>query len=173
MKQYHDKPHPDFAAVQLMCAQLLLQQNVFKYDICAFEESQKMVYVHHTKGKQPIFYPASYGLRVNTDWTLHCVNFFRHHIVGQEWGSLKNSLEELDVEELPSAWRAPLQRAPYPLSRNWKGTYAYLNDVELEHIRTQGNAEEHFIDKNLDDEQSANIQASRITAACGWILFLF
>lgn len=170
-KKQYKTHHGFFAAVQLICAQLLLQENVFKYSICSFEESQLLMYVHHITGKQPMFRHESGGLRVNMDWALHCVNFFRHHIVGQEWGSLRQSMDELDVEERPSAWRTPLENGLSSFPRNWKGTYSYIEQAELDRIRTQGNSEEHFSDRNLEDGESANIQVRYTTAISALRLF--
>lgn len=150
--------HGFFAAVQLMCAQLLLQQNVFKYSICSFEESQKMVYMHHILGNKPLFHSSQDGLRVKMDWALHCVNFFRHHIVGQECSFLKDDIDDLPVEERPSAWRTPLVTGIPAWSRKWKGTYAFLKIPELRRMRARGNADEPFIDRHLDDDEESTIQ---------------
>jgi hypothetical protein len=155
-------PNPELTAVQVMCAQLLfqLQMDGPKYDIYCFDESQRMVYAHHTL--EPIF--KGHGdLQVNMEWILHCMNFFRHHMIRPEAQSLYETMSDLEVGDRPSAWRAPLKDGSYPLSKHWKGTYSYLDPNELYRIRSRigkksRHSEEIFVDKNIEEGEDGQIQ---------------
>lgn len=149
----HDKPHPTLVAVQAMCAQLLFSMEAPKYDIISFEDSQKMVYAR--MADEPMFEGRG-NIQVNMTWTLHCLSFFRHHMVREEAQSLFASMEALSIGDWPSAWREPLKEGCYPLSKRWKGTYSYLENSELSRLRKPGgrkgqDPDEYFIDKNLEN----------------------
>lgn len=148
--------------MQIVGAQLLLEQPSMRYDILSFDDSQKLVYATHKT--EPMFTGRG-DLQVNMNWTLHCINFFRHHMVKQEAGTLFRTMTELHPFDRPSAWRDPLQEGSYPLSKHWKGTFSYLDNKELARIRglvvsnTNGRQEQEiFEDKNI--ENGGNIQVS-------------
>jgi hypothetical protein len=119
--------------------------------------SQKQVYA--SMKDMPIFIGQGKS-NVNMEWTLHCLNFFRHHMMKEEIQSLHGLVSQLDVGDRPSAWRGPIQNGCYPLSRNWKGTYAYLEAEELKKIRrvTKGGKKHkklddiYFEDKNIESD---------------------
>jgi hypothetical protein len=149
----HEKPNPFFVAVQIMCAQLLFTMEAPKYDIISFEDSQKMVYARMTE--EPMF--TGHGnIQVNMTWTLHCLSFFRHHMVREEAQSLYTSMEALNIGDWPSAWREPLREVCYPLSKKWNGTYSYLDNSELSRLRRPAgrksqDPDEYFVDKNIEN----------------------
>jgi len=142
-----------FETVQVMCAQLLFSTEAPKYDIVSFEDSQRTVYARMTN--VPMF-TRQCNWQVNMTWTLHCLSFFRHHMVREEAESLYTSMEALDIGDWPSAWREPLKDGCYPLSKHWKGTYSYLDNSELSRLRrpARRNSQfpaEYFVDKNIEN----------------------
>jgi hypothetical protein len=124
-----------------------------KYDIISFDDSQKMVYARMKD--EPMFSKSHGDLQVNMTWTLNCLSFFRHHMVREEAQSLYASMEALSASEWPSAWREPLKDGCYRLSKQWKGTYSYLDTSELARLRRPNrknrDPEAYFIDKNIED----------------------
>jgi hypothetical protein len=134
-----------YLTLQIMCAQLLFDVD-YKYDLKAFGDSQLAVYSSFEE--QPIF--LEHKTMVNMDWTLHCLSFFRHHMVKPDVQTLYETMADLDPCDKPSAWRAPLKNGCAPLSKYWKGTYAYLESHELDRIRRTGNAGCYFEDKNVE-----------------------
>lgn len=148
------------AAVQIMCGQFLFELNNLKYDIYAFDESQKVVYAK--SATFPLF--DAYHT-VNMEWTLHCLNFFRHHMMKEDAMTLYSTMASMPIGDRPSAWRGPLKEGAYPLSKFWKGTYAYLDERELSRIRKLSKGKKGrdsdgiwFEDKNI--EHGGNIQVS-------------
>ena len=146
-----------------MATQLLLEMPNMHYDILSFDDSQRAVY--EAPANVPLFL-GNGNLRVNMDWVLHSLNFFRHHMIKEEAHSLFHTMEALSVDEKPSAWREPLQTGSYALGRHWKGTYSYLDPAELRKIRKisknikkgKPSDEVFFEDKNI--ELGGKIQVS-------------
>lgn len=119
----------------------------------AVEESQRAVYL--PTNAAPL-YTGPELKDVNMDWVLHCLNFFRHHMMEEEVATLFPAMEELSVTQKPSAWREPLRRGVQPLSKHWKGTYSYLESAEIERLRklpADRVGDEYFCDKNVDEGQ--------------------
>ena len=143
-----------------MCAQFLFEYGQLKYDIYPFDDSQRMVYT--SMRKVPLFYGEGKFL-VNLDWVLHCMNFFRHHMMKEEAQSLYERIATLDKAEKPSAWREPLQDGCYPLSRYWKGTYSWLERDDMDLIRgdkKRKNGEWYFEDKNIQNDGCIQVKHS-------------
>ncbi|KAF2739843.1 hypothetical protein EJ04DRAFT_425903 [Polyplosphaeria fusca] len=149
------------AAVQLMCAHFLFNLADFDHDILSFDLSQKIVY--ETTVKAPIF-GGSHNSQINFEWILHCLNFFRSHMMSQTQATMCDAFRMMTPGEKPSAWQAPLQHGCYPLAKNWRGTYAYLDIHELELIReiskkTKKGVFNHvFMDKNIEDDKFNSLQ---------------
>ncbi|KAF2654384.1 hypothetical protein K491DRAFT_768939 [Lophiostoma macrostomum CBS 122681] len=151
------KPNLALIAVQIMCAQLMFEGDDLTYDIIAFDISQRAVYA--SMKHAPMFVGPGKSM-VNMEWTLHCLNFFRHHMVKEEVQSLFHLMSQLEPGDKPSAWREPLRNGCYPLSRNWKGTYAYLEAEELTRIRKTAKggrrnqkADDYlYMDKNVESD---------------------
>ena len=85
-----------------------------------FPSSQKQVYGH--PDDFPLFLDAQMK-RVNVEWLLHVVNFFKYHMVGKEEMSLYPSYVQLADEDLPKVWTEPLRQGVRRLGSHWKGTY--------------------------------------------------
>jgi hypothetical protein len=119
-----------------------------KHDIFAFDEAQHAVY--QSALVAPLF-PGTALTVVNLEWMLHTMNFFRHHMMNEDAQTLFNKIEELDVAQKPSPWREPLPQGAYPLSKYWRGTYSFLESLEVQRLRKQGPGVEVYIDKNVDE----------------------
>lgn len=121
-------------AIRIMCAQLLLQFEGPRYDILAFDDSQKYVYGHWRS--DPIFFGDG-TMCVNMDWVLHCMSFFRHHVYKDDVGDLCRMLKDEKPSQRPSAWKGPITGSPtaMPIGKKWRGSYAFLDTHELEIVR--------------------------------------
>ncbi|KAF1840797.1 uncharacterized protein K460DRAFT_380586 [Cucurbitaria berberidis CBS 394.84] len=150
--------NPMLAAIKLMCSHFLFELEGAKHDVFAIEESQRAVYLSTNAA------PMYQGLNltdVNMEWVLHCLNFFRHHMMNEEVDTLFENMNALSVTQKPSAWREPLRRGAYPLGKHWKGTYAYLDAKEVVKIRKlhpdQVGAE-FFVDKNVEEGKIQSLE---------------
>jgi hypothetical protein len=135
------------AAVKLVCFQFIFDLPGLEHNIFAFDESQFAVY--QSAVEAPIF--SSDYKRLNLGWILNCMNFFRHHMMDEEAHSLLRRTMELDATQKPSAWREPLRQGVQPLCRYWKGTYSFLDNLEVQRLRKQGAGVELYMDKNVDE----------------------
>jgi hypothetical protein len=146
-----DAIHPVLAAVKLMCSHFLFELEGAKHNVFAVEESQRVVYM--ATNTAPM-YSGPTMTTVNMDWILHCLHFFRHHMMNKETATLYDALDELSPRQKPSAWQGPLRKGSYPLSRHWKGTYSFLHQPEIDKIRELTSDEagdKYFCDKNVDE----------------------
>ncbi|KAF2189704.1 hypothetical protein K469DRAFT_561995 [Zopfia rhizophila CBS 207.26] len=142
-----ERVSPQLAAIQLMCAHFLFGQEKMSFNICPFDESQKAVY--ETAKVAPIFHGFN-KQQVNMEWVLHCLNFFRYHMMDKVTATLRDTVAQMDATQKPYAWCSELQEGSYPLSKYWKGTYAYLDRHELDDIRSATVNEFGFIDRNVE-----------------------
>jgi hypothetical protein len=102
----------------------------FKYPrFHALEQGQRQAYM--PAAMENIFLDSAL-LKVNVNWALYVVNFFRNHLLRQEESTLFNAYKYLDDMssglDLPQYWKAPLKNAGIgektaPLGKHWKGTY--------------------------------------------------
>lgn len=158
---------PTLAAVKLMCSHLLFEFDNVKHGPLGVEEAQRMVYM--ATNKAPL-YTGPTLTDLNMEWILHCMNFFRHHMMSQEAGTLYEVMNELDPYEKPSAWQEQLCSGAAPLHKHWKGTYSYLDVSELAKLRrlsTEQLSDDFFPDKNVDE---GKIQVRTIDATCRMML---
>ncbi|XP_014555418.1 hypothetical protein COCVIDRAFT_38776 [Bipolaris victoriae FI3] len=142
------------AAVKLICSQFIFNLPGIEHNIFAFDESQFAVYQSTTEA--PIFLD-NYE-KVNLEWVLHSMNFFRHHMMNEEAQTLFYKIDELYATHKPSPWREPLRQGAYTLSRYWKGTYAFLDHSEVQRLRKQGPGHEIYIDKNVDEGKIQSLE---------------
>jgi hypothetical protein len=161
-----NKVDPALAAIKLMCSHFLFELEGAKHNVFAVEESQRIVYL--ATNKAPM-YSGPTMTTVNVDWILHCLHFFRHHMMNEEVATLYGSLDELSSRQKPSAWQEPLRTGSYPLSSHWKGTYSFLDMPEVDQIRKLSADEagsKYFSDKNVDEGKvqvracSSNLQCT-------------
>ena len=143
--------NPMLAAIKLMCFHFLFELEGVKHDVFAIEESQRAVY--SSTNAEPIYQGVNLT-ELNMQWLLHCLNFFRHHMMNEEVATLFDSMNALFVTQKPSAWRGPLRQGTYPLGKHWKGTYSFLDLKEVRKIRElqpDEVGEVYFTDKNVED----------------------
>jgi hypothetical protein len=139
------------AAIKLMCSHFLFELEGAKHNVFAVEESQRIVYV--ATNTAPL-YGGPKLTDVNMDWVLHCLHFFRHHMMNEEVATLYDAMSELSPQQKPSAWQEPLRSGSYPLGNHWKGTYAFLEAPEIAKLRKLSAdqvADAYFCDKNVDE----------------------
>ncbi|KAF2199038.1 hypothetical protein GQ43DRAFT_377200 [Delitschia confertaspora ATCC 74209] len=138
----------ELAAIQLMCGHFLFEPEMSAWELFSFEVSQKAVY--ESPKTCPIFRGVK-NLEVDMEWALHCLNFFRYHMMSEDAHTLHETIDAMDVLQKPSAWNYKLQNHRYHhLSRHWKGTYAYLDRGEIVSIRRSPPGQNIYIDKNVE-----------------------
>lgn len=142
---------PMLAAVKLMCSHFLFEIDGTRHNVFAAEESQRVVYM--ASNAAPLYTGINHTT-VNMDWMLHCMQFFRNHMVSEELSSLFPAMRDLSRREKPSSWREPLRKGSYPLSKHWKGTYSFLDIREVDKLRklpADQVGDEYLCDKNVDE----------------------
>jgi hypothetical protein len=146
-----DYVHPALAAVKLMCSHFLFELDNVKHGLTGMEESQRVVYM--ATNSAPI-YTGPTLTDLNMQWILHCMNFFRHHMMSKDVGTLYEVLKDLSAYQIPSAWQDPLRSGTTPLGKHWKGTYAFLDHAEIGRLRRlspEQLGDDFFPDKNVDE----------------------
>jgi hypothetical protein len=134
-----------------MCSHFLFELESAKHNVFAVEESQRVVYMATNTA---LIYKGPTQTLVNMEWVLHCLHFFRHHMMNEEVATLYEAMSELSPRQKPSAWQEPLRKGSYPLSSYWKGTYAFLDPPEIKKLRKLSPdqvGDEYFCDKNIDE----------------------
>ncbi|KAH7414389.1 hypothetical protein DE146DRAFT_763127 [Phaeosphaeria sp. MPI-PUGE-AT-0046c] len=157
--------HPALAAVKLMCSHFLFEFDNVKHGVLGVEESQRMVYM--STESQPIYSGPTMTV-LNMEWILHCMNFFRHHMMSEEVGTLYQVLNELPAYQRPSAWQTPLRSGTAPLCKNWKGTYSFLDLKEVEKLRrldAEQVGDAFFCDKNVDEGKIQSLELEFVSGA--------
>lgn len=141
--------NPELAAIKLMCSQFLLDAST-TLPVYGFDESQQAVYAPANDAR--IFTGLNKD-QVNMDWLLHTLDFFRAYMTNEDMGRLCGKLAELPIYEKPSAWRGRLEGGCYPLSKHWKGTFAYLEFDELKRFRRKDSKKKDivFMDRSVDE----------------------
>lgn len=146
------------AAVKLMCAHFLFDLEGLNQYVFAVEESQQAVYA--PTNEAPIYTGPS-KTDVNLEWVLHCLNFFRHHMTNKHASQLCDKMRDLPASQKPSVWRGPLKNGSHPLGKYWKGTYAYLENPDLQKFRRMSEDKKkalrtediYFADMNVEEGQ--------------------
>jgi hypothetical protein len=142
---------PALAAIKLICSHFLFEIEGAKHNVFAVEESQRVVYM--ATNTAPM-YKGPMQMEVNMEWILHCLHFFRHHMMNQDTATLYDAMGELSTRQKPSAWQEPLRKGSYALSSHWKGTYSFLDIPEVKRLRKLSPdqvGDEYFCDKNVDE----------------------
>ncbi|KAF2030143.1 hypothetical protein EK21DRAFT_66353 [Setomelanomma holmii] len=146
------------AAIKLMCSHFLFQLEDLKHNLFAVEESQRVVYL--ATNSAPLYGGQGFT-DVNMEWMLHCMHFFRHHMMNEEVASLFGAMEELTPKQKPSAWQEPLRKGAYALGNHWKGTYAFLEANEVAKLRklSADQVGDVFLsDKNVDEGKIQSLE---------------
>lgn len=139
------------AAVKLVCSHFLFELEGAKHNVFALEESQRVVYM--STNAAPLYEGPDMTM-VNMEWMLHCLNFFRHHMMNEEAMTLHKVISELSPRQKPSSWQEPLRKGSYALGKHWKGTYSFLDTTEVAKLRrmTPDQVSDAFLcDKNIDE----------------------
>jgi hypothetical protein len=142
--------NPLLAAIKLICSHFLFELEAGKH-VFGVEESQRVVYM--ATNTAPL-YTGPKLTDVNMSWMLHCMQFFRNHMMNEEAASLHQAMEDLTPRQKPSAWQEPLRKGSYPLSQYWKGTYSFLDVPEISKLRklsADDFGDNYFCDKNVDE----------------------
>ncbi|KAK4507465.1 hypothetical protein PRZ48_001200 [Zasmidium cellare] len=82
------------------------------------------------------------GLALDMEFVLHQVNFWRYHMLRENESALCAAYCDLDASEYPRLWEKKLSndpQAPTMPGRFWKGSYAFLEEDDLEELRENGN----------------------------------
>jgi hypothetical protein len=94
-----------------------------------FPDAQFAAYLPASHTAANLFSDSA-AFKVNVEWCLNIVNFFRYHLIGHEEASLVDAYQELDDlsegRDLPQYWKEQLSddnTVRKPLGKHWKGTY--------------------------------------------------
>jgi hypothetical protein len=94
------------------------------------------------------------GQSINMGWLLKNIQFWRHHFL-TEGEPLSPHFEALEEYELPTLWSRQLSQSTRELGSHWKGSYAFVDRVEINIVRSgnsgQGN-NPHVQDKLNGEE---------------------
>jgi hypothetical protein len=125
----------DVPARLLTTIQLVLSNRSISFykpfgTIFGFPDAQFAAYLPAAHAKGSLFSDTA-AFKVNVEWCLNIVNFFRHHLIGREECSLIDAYRDLDTlsngHSLPQYWKEQLTDGEStirkPLGKNWKGTY--------------------------------------------------
>lgn len=107
------------ATIQLVCHHWCIDAR-FGTEILQFPASQKMAY------ESIVNYPIFAGTdkqKVNVEYVLHIMNFFRYHMVREHENTLFEPMETLWPLERPHPWNRKLKDGSYKLGIHWRGTY--------------------------------------------------
>jgi hypothetical protein len=160
-----DFVHSALAAVKLMCSHFLFELEGARHNVFGVEESQRIVYM--STNSAPIYQGPS-KTNINMEWVLHCMHFFRHHMMNDEVATLHQAIDDLPPRQKPSAWQEPLRRGSYVLGNHWKGTYAFLDAPEIHKLRRLSPdqvGDTYLCDKNID-EGKVQVCAFVLTCVC-------
>ncbi|KAF2832993.1 hypothetical protein CC86DRAFT_338057 [Ophiobolus disseminans] len=149
--------HNLLAAVKLMCSHFLFELEGANH-VFAAEESQQVVYM--ATNNAPLYGGVHKG-EVNMNWMLHCMQFFRNHMMNEDVASLFHAMDDLSPRQKPSAWQEPLRMGTYPLGKHWKGTYSFLDVPEITKLRMLSPdqvGDAYFCDKNIDEGKIQSLQ---------------
>ncbi|KAH7095765.1 hypothetical protein FB567DRAFT_566409 [Paraphoma chrysanthemicola] len=153
------------AAVKLMCSHFLFQLEGAQHNVFAVEESQRVVYM--ATNSAPL-YGGDDFTQVNMEWMLHCMHFFRHHMMNDEVASLFDAMDQLTPKQKPSAWQEPLRKGTHALGSHWKGTYAFLDVHEVLKLRklpADEIGDHYFCDKNVDEGKIQSLELDFVDGA--------
>jgi hypothetical protein len=171
----------DVPARLLTTIQLVLSNRSLSFfkpldTIYGFPDAQFAAYLPATHAKGNMFSDTA-AFKVNVEWCLNIVNFFRHHLIGRDEFSMMDAYQELDTiskgRNLPQYWKEQLtddqSSTRKPLGQHWKGTYgkwskwdkscnttpaksilAYLDRTEMPIIRRSTPGQAVFPDRNVD-----------------------
>ncbi|KAH8727517.1 hypothetical protein GQ44DRAFT_648578 [Phaeosphaeriaceae sp. PMI808] len=155
---------PALAAVKLMCSHFLLESKL-KHNVFAVEESQYVVYMATSKAPLYTFGNIS-QTELNMNWVLHCMQFFRYHMMCPDVATLFDAMDDLSQLQKPSAWQEPLKKGSYPLGKHWKGTYSFLDPAEIKILRkipVDRIGDEYLCDKNVDEGKIQSLELEFMT----------
>ncbi|MCJ1478978.1 hypothetical protein MMC13_007662 [Lambiella insularis] len=119
--------HEKAQLVRLVLAHLQLR--AIPINAYCFEFSQQAVYGHPRDF--PIFLDGFNRKKINTNYLLHIVNFFKYHITNEEEVTLFHPFAHLEADERPQSWDSLTGLGLQKLGTHWKGTYAYLDNQNL------------------------------------------
>ena len=85
-----------------------------------FPVSQHVVYAHPKA--QPMFLDENMR-KVNVEYLLHIVNFFKYHMTREEEATLYPFLCNLEDSEKPRRWEGRLTQGVKQIGSSWKGSY--------------------------------------------------
>ncbi|KAJ9647878.1 hypothetical protein H2199_001654 [Coniosporium tulheliwenetii] len=139
------------ATVQLVCHHWCIHSR-FGTEILQFPTSQKMAY--ESMCNYPIF-TGTDKQKVNVEYVLHIMNFFRYHMVREHENTLFEPMETLWPLERPHPWNRKLKDGSYKLGIHWRGTYAYLDRNEIKALRSDKDGNNIYPDHNVDQPDRA------------------
>jgi hypothetical protein len=120
--------NPNLAAVRILCTHFLFDIEGTRHNVIGIDESQKAVYA--PTNLAPIYIGKRLN-EVNMEWCLHCINFFHYYMANPEASQLHDNIKDLDIGDRPSVWRESLKSGSQPLSKYWKGTYAFMHPPDI------------------------------------------
>ena len=110
-------------AIQLCLAHWNYDLNLAS-PVADFQISQKAVYSNALE--MPLFL-CEYTYKINFEYILHIVNFFKLHLTQESEITLFDAFEAMDEKERPGPWTFQPRQGSYRIGKHWKGTYCKRN----------------------------------------------
>ena len=87
-------------------------------------------FVYSAAVRMPIFTSNSSLEKVNIEFVLHIMNFFKYHMTQKTENTLYDAYSALAQAEQPGPWRSKLREGCYKIGQHWRGTYGQCVTLE-------------------------------------------
>ncbi|KAI9722760.1 MAG: hypothetical protein M1828_004456 [Chrysothrix sp. TS-e1954] len=121
---------------------------------CAYPDSQELVY--SLPHDVPLFIGSTRS-SVNVHYVLHALNFWKYHMTEEKNYTLYNRYMSESPQGRVQPWRRALKSGAELIGRSWKGVYSYMNENELEVIRSPNREQKAFEDRWSDDKDAFQV----------------
>ncbi|KAI9700178.1 MAG: hypothetical protein M1820_006846 [Bogoriella megaspora] len=152
------RPHPLLTTIQLMLTPFILSPDHLSTTWSA-DYSQKAVY--ESPAKQPVITGRNKD-RVNVEWLLHVINFFKGHLTREEETTLFESYSDLTRQELPRMWNEQLDNKPKKLPKSWIGTYTFIERGEEYILRRSEPGDKILVDRCSPEEHGEHLPTMEV-----------
>ncbi|GAM87711.1 hypothetical protein ANO11243_057380 [Dothideomycetidae sp. 11243] len=126
-----------------------------------FRTSQWTVYA--LTRQTPIFFHLGGQTMVNTEWLMHCTNFWRYHMTASVFSGLHEAYQNLSGQEKVRGWDEKLigLHMAKPIGVNYYGMSSFLTPHDIGPARSHNTA--LVIDDNLREKGKQYIQHYEFT----------
>lgn len=124
-----------------------------------FPDAQQLAYAGENDAK---IFGGVNGLDVNMPWLLGNIQFWRHHLLRRDEGTLEHDYSQLDESERPRWWDSQLSQDMKKLGCHWKGSYAFVGRDTIKQIRAGAGHENPIMDELNGEQDSDAFQDLRL-----------